>query len=121
MVLAADVTVPDPSSVLQRAAVLRWAKRAAPIAVSAACVSSIVALAAQLTPGGTDSPRTPTIYVAEPSAGDQGGGYNEVGVPPVVDGRGAAGGVASPLPYLGIKIPPVAQSTSLEHFRRSAP
>ena len=121
MRLAADVTVPDPSSVLQRAATRRWVKRAAPIAVSAACMTGVVVLAAQLNPAGAGAPRTATSYVAEPSSGS-GGGYTEVRVPPVTDGHAAGGGgVRAPGPYLGTRIRPVVQSTVLEDFGVSAP
>ncbi len=113
--LAADVTVPAPATVLQRAAMLRWARRALPVAVSAACVSGVVVLAAQLNPGGATGPSTPYTYaVAGPApyeAAPPDGGE------PVVGGPAAA---ARDVP-LGTSIVSVARTTPLADFGVSAP
>lgn len=114
--LAADVAVPSPAVVLQRAAVLRWARRAVPVAVSAACVSSVVVLAAQLNPGGgAAAPRTPYTYSVagpEPYTATQPYGTDAVVGEPAT---------AAPEVPLGTSIVSIARSTPLADFGISVP
>jgi DNA-directed RNA polymerase specialized sigma24 family protein len=55
-----EITAPSPAAMLRRAALVRWSKRAAPVAACAACVAVAVVVAGQ--PASSSEAGLPAIY-----------------------------------------------------------